>query len=156
MFFKPWFFFLDSKENTGWHLCTKWCGKQLHREDFRSYCFEIIAELIIADFGAVRTAIARVMRERIYWCNKRNMKLAEFSVSKVSALLEKPLVMFTWHCFFRVWLICLIKVIFFIWIMFALYLDFWAAEEEVGMCQEQLLASPMMRSVSSLEVLNQD
>lgn len=135
--------FSDSQENTVWHLCTKLCGKQLYREYFTSYYFEIIAGLI-QGFWAVKTAIAHVTRGReLTNATRGTWNFWNVSVSKVSKLLEKPLVLFTWHCFFRVWLICLIKVIFFIWILLALSHDFstgtWAAEGD-GECWEEQLS----------------
>lgn len=124
--------FSNSKENTVIYLCTKLCGKQLHREYFTSYYFEIIAGLV-QGFWAVKTAVAHVTRGReLSNATRGTWNFWNFSVSKVSELLENPLALFTWHSFFRVWLICLIKVIFFIWILVALCLDFsmgtWAAE----------------------------
>lgn len=124
--------FSDSKENTVRYLCTKLCGKQLYREYFTSYYFEIIAGLM-QGFWAVKTAVAHVTRGReLTNATRGTWNFWNFSVSNVSELLENPLVLFTWHSFFRVWLICLIKVIFFIWILLALCHDFsmgtWAAE----------------------------
>lgn len=77
-----------------------------------------------------------------------------FSISqKVFTLLEKKkTLMFTWCCFFRVWLICLIKVIFFIRILFAWYVDFsvgtWAAEEERGVPWEKQLSPGHLNALS--------
>lgn len=71
------------------------CGKQLYREYFASYYFQIIAGLM-QDFWAVKTAIGQVTRGReLTNATRGTWNFWNFSVSKVSKLLEKPLVLFT-------------------------------------------------------------
>lgn len=81
--------FSDSKENTVKHLCTKLCGKQLYREYFTSYYFEIIAGLM-QGFWTVKTAVAHVTRGReLINATRGTWNFWNFSVSNVSKLLEK-------------------------------------------------------------------